>query len=120
MTVQIQEQHRATQRILALVKLITELVVRSATLFSGVNISRAAATYSSVRSLTMLYRLIKVTVDIREDITRKVGIQKYRPGAHKGLDQALALRQMLFNIVKQGVFPPAHFRKARFFFMLPN
>jgi hypothetical protein len=59
MTIQIQEQHRATQRILALVELITELVVAlSDVVFRGKHLTRRA-TYSSVRNLTMLYRPIK-------------------------------------------------------------
>jgi hypothetical protein len=61
----------------------------------------------------------EVAVDIRQNITRKIGIQEYRSSAHEGLDKALAFRQVLFNIVEQGYFP-AHFRKARFFFMLTN
>ena len=50
-------------------------------------------------------------VDIRQDITRKIGIQEHRSSTHEGLDKTLAFRQVLFNIVEQGVFPPCPFQK---------
>jgi hypothetical protein len=46
MTVEIEEQQRAAERILALIKLRAELVVNVRLLFSGVNSLRASATYS--------------------------------------------------------------------------
>ena len=91
MAVEIKKQQRATERVLALIKLSAELIV---------NVIEAD----------------KVAVDIRQDITRKIGIQEYRSSTHEGLDKTLAFRQVLFNIVEQGVFPPCPFQKSAIFF----
>ena len=116
MTIQIQEQHRATQRLLTLVELITEPII----LLCDVVLWRKHLTRRrNIVIGTQLDDVIQtnqITIDISEDITRKVGIQKYRPGAHKRLNQAVALRQMLLNIVKQGVFTPCPFQKSAILF----
>lgn len=59
----------------------------------------------------------QVAIDIGKDITREKSVlAKHRPGTTK----AWALpRAMPFNIIKQGILAPAHFKSA-IFFMLTN
>ena len=116
MAVEIKKQQRATERVLALIKLSAELIVNV----------RVVVLWR--KQLPRLFHILigtqfddvieadKVAVDIRQDITRKIGIQEYRSSTHEGLDKTLAFRQVLFNIVEQGVFPPCPFKKSAIFF----
>src|SRR5690606_27779175 len=116
MAVEIKKQQRATERILALIKLSAELIVDV----------RVVVLWR--KQLPCLFHILigtqfddviaanKVAVDIRQEITRKTGIQEHRSSTHEGLDKTLAFRQVLFNIVEQGVFPPCPFQKSAIFF----
>ena len=116
MTIQIQEQHRATQGILTLVEFITVLVVAlCGVIFRRKHLTCRADVFVGAQFDDVI-QTDQVAIDIRENITRKVGIQEYRPGAHEGLNQAFTFRQMLFNIVKQGVFPPCPLQKSAILF----
>lgn len=88
MTVQIKEQYRATQRLLTLVELITEPII----LLCDVVLWRKHLTRRrNIVIGTQLDDVIQtnqITIDISEDITRKVGIQKYRPGAKGSIKQS--------------------------------
>ena len=116
MTVEIEEQQSAAERILALIKLRAEPIVD------------VRVVVLRRKQLTRLFHILigtqfddvieadKVAVDIREDITRKIGVQEHRSCTHEGLDKTLAFWQVLFNIIEQGVFPPCPFQKSAIFF----
>jgi outer membrane protein assembly complex protein YaeT len=114
--VEIKEQQRTTERILTLIKLSTELVVNVRVVMLR---SEQLTRLINVLIRTLFNNVIEadqVAVDIRQDITRKIGIQKYRSSPDEGLDKTLAFRQVFFNIIKQGVFPPCPFQKSAIFF----
>nr|VUD34897.1 Uncharacterised protein [Raoultella sp. NCTC 9187] len=116
MAIQIQEQHRTTKRVLALIEFSPELVVSLRhVILRRKHLLRRGNIIIRLR-FDDVVKANQIAVDVREDITRKVGIKKYRPGAHKGLNQTVALRQMFFYIVKQGVFPPRPFQKSAILF----
>ena len=67
---------------------------------------------------THLHNVIEtdqVAIDIGKDITRKVGVEKHRPGTYKRLNQTFALGQMPFNIIKQGILAPCPLHKSAIF-----
>ena len=116
MAVEVEEQQCATERILALIKLSAELIVNvRMVVLRGKQLPRLFHILIGTQ-LNNVIEADKVAVDIRQDITRKIGIQEYRSSAHEGLDKTLAFRQVLFNIVEQGVFPPCPFQKSAIFF----
>lgn len=120
MAIQIQEENRTMHFIRAGVEFCAKRVVAFGIIrFWRENLTRL----SNVVFRLGFYDVVeidKIAVDISKDITRKVGIKKYRPGTDERLYQAFALGQVSVNIFEQGYLPPAHFKKARFFFMLPN
>ena len=116
MAVEIEEQQRPTERILALVKLSAQLVVNIRMIVLG---RKQLARLFHILIGTQFDDVIEadeIAVDIRQDITRKIGVQEHRSCAHKGFDKTLAFRQVLFDIIKQGVFPPCPFQKSAIFF----
>ncbi len=120
MPVEVQKQQRAPERILALVKFLAQLIVNHRL------VRRRHEQFP--RILNVFIRAVfddvieanQIAVDISEDIAGERGVKKHRTRADERLDQAFTLWQMPSDIVQQGVFPPAHFKKARFFFMLTD
>ncbi len=116
MAIQIQEQHRATQRILTLVEFSTELIVLLCRVILGRKHFTRRRNVLIRPQFNDVVKTDQVAVDVRQNITRKVGIKKYRPCANKGLNQTIALRQVFLYIVKQGVFTPCPFQKSAILF----
>src|SRR5690606_27014433 len=97
MAIQIQEQHCPTQGITAQVKFSTQLVVNLGLI--GLR-NKEFPRVLHILIGTGLHDVVEVNqiaVNVGKDITRKVGIEKYRPGTYKRLNQALALRQVLLD-----------------------
>ena len=116
MPVEIEEQQGSAERILALVKLRAELVVNVRVIVLG---GKQFARLGDILIGTQLNDVIeadKVAVDIRQDITRKIGVEEHRSRTHERFNKTLAFRQVLFNIIEQGVFPPCPFQKSAIFF----
>ena len=116
MTIKIEEQQGSAERILTLVKLRAELVVNVRVIVLG---RKQLARLCDILIGTELNDVIeadKVAVDIRQDITRKIGVEEHRSRTHERFDKTLAFRQVLFNIIEQGVFPPCPFQKSAIFF----
>ena len=86
MTVEIEEQQRSAERILALIKLSAELLVNVRVIILR---RKQFARLCDILFGTQLNNVIeadKVVVDIRKDITRKIGVEEHRSRTHERLD----------------------------------